>query len=199
MGAIDTVAAAIAGERKRLEAELARLDKAEAALGVQRQTPTPTVAAPAKPRRRRASASTSPAAALERSQQLLDWLREHGPAGITPACDALGFSKNQFRTASRRLMEEGKINRTGELQATRYAVAPAGPPPVPDPPAAGEDGTPQGRILALVTERGFHTALELAGMLKLPEEEIEAYCGELIREEELRMERRGSRPGYVAA
>jgi hypothetical protein len=211
MSARDAVLAAIATERKTLTAELAELDKAEAAFGVKAE-PTPPADPAPKPQRRRPQkrrGQTSPAAALERREALYTWLAEHdGPAGVAEARAALDFSEGQFRTAIVRLMEERRVTKEGERQFTRYDAVesgteppapssePAGAPPVPTPPS-GETGTLQGRVLNAVQSRGFATLGDLVQVTGGSSEEVLEVCGLLIRENEIHMERRNGNPGYV--
>lgn len=204
MAARDAVLTVIGEQRKGLETELAALDKAAKALGVE---PVPTStgeqSAPSprrKPKgRRRQKSSPSHADADARRERLYKWLAEQGePRSGSEAWTALDFSKNEFRTAIDRLLEEGWVNKTGERQFTRYTVA-AGPPPVPSRPDSEADGTPAGRLLAIISARGFATALELAADTGMPEGEVKTLCGQMIREEEVHMEQRAGRPGYVLA
>ncbi|HEY2479677.1 MAG TPA: hypothetical protein VGI17_13235 [Solirubrobacterales bacterium] len=56
----------------------------------------------------------------------------------------------------------------------------------------------QGRLIELIADRGSASVDELAQTLRVPREEIQAACGGLVREEEIRMASRGGRPVYVA-
>lgn len=113
---------------------------------------------------------------------------------------SMRFPEFSTRSALRRLVKEGKALRTGAAEATRYAARDAGAGSVAALTERGPDGggTLQGRLVELIAERGSASVEELAQALRVSREEIQAACGGLVREEEIRMASRGGRPVYVA-
>jgi hypothetical protein len=113
---------------------------------------------------------------------------------------ALRFTEFSTRSALKRLIEEGKVVRTGARETTRYVARDdvAGSPATLPERGPDDGGTLQGRLVELIADRGSASVEELAQALRVPREEIQATCGGLIREEEIRMASRGGRPVYVA-
>jgi hypothetical protein len=166
--------------------------------------PKETPAQP-KPKRRKASSggATSVKAAEDRAEQVFGFLKERGGmVGAGEIRKEFGWSPEQIRTACRRLVKDGRANRRGERQHTQYEAVGDGPatvvPPLPPkPPTAG--GTLQGRILGKVEADGFVTLDELAVFTGEDSNVVLRECGMLIRENEIRMDRRDGKPGYVPA
>lgn len=212
-----TVRKALETERRRLHAwaaglvkevegqrdeALRRLDLSESALF----DDTKIAAKTASNRPRRPTGGKrgmSPAVLAERRREaILRFLIEQGRAvSFSEIRTAMRFSEFSTRSALRRLVKEGKVVRTGAAEATRYAARDAGAGAVAVLPEQRPDdgGTLQGRLVELVVDRGSASIEELAQALRVPREEIQAACGALIREEEIRMASRGGRPVYVAA
>jgi hypothetical protein len=209
------VLATIETQRKAVnewsEREFERLDRAAIALGG--TTPRHRVqesSAKSKPRRRRHQAAvTSPAAALERSEKVCAYiLAAEEPVVPAVARKDLDMSEVQFRTAANRLIKDGRIERSGDRQFTRYhpvgqappaAAAPPPPPAVSTPPPPSTEGTDQGRILARILGDGFATRAGLAQFTGMDEDQVRSVCGNLIAEEEIEMERREGVTVYVPA
>jgi len=184
-------------QRKILRGELRTLDTIAVKLGgEQAEAPVPTLAT-SRPKSRKGTGVNSPAAAKKRQHQVYDHLAATGGEVAPKAIrDALGMSEGQVRKATQRLEEAGRVRRTGERQHTRYqAVADVPPAGSEEPPAAG---TLTGRVLAEIQERRFVTLAELIEASGEQEGVIRGVCGGLIREEEVQMERRGAKRGYVA-
>jgi hypothetical protein len=185
-------------EGRRDEA-LRRLDLSESALtrdikGVAKPAPT-------RLKRPGGKRGMSPAVLAERRREaILQFLIEQGRALSFPEIRAaLRFPEFSTRSALRRLVKEGKVIRTGAAEATRYAARDAGAGSAAALPERGPDdgGTLQGRLVELIADRGSASVEELAQALRVPREEIQAACGGLVREEEIRMASRDGRPVYV--
>jgi hypothetical protein len=186
-------------EGRRDEA-LRRLDLSESALARDPEV----VAKPAPTRSRRPVGKRGPSVAVlaeRRREAILRFLVEQGRAlAFSEIRAALRFTEFSTRSALKRLMGEGKVVRTGAREAMRYAAKSDGAGSVATLPRRRPDdgGTLQGRLIELIADRGSASVEELAQALRVPREEIQAACGGLIREEEIRMASRGGRPVYVA-
>jgi hypothetical protein len=189
---------AIQGIEAKRDDELAELNL-EAMTVSTEEAPTPKPRP--KPKSRKGTKVNSPAAAKERAERLATYLTEKGESVTGPeAREATGLSVVEFSTAVKRLEKEGRLTRTGKQQFSRYEATGAKassesvkPPPVP----AANAGTLQGRILAKVEADAFLTLDELVEATGANSEEVLRECGLLIREGEIRMERRSGRPGYA--
>ncbi|HKT82836.1 MAG TPA: FaeA/PapI family transcriptional regulator [Solirubrobacterales bacterium] len=186
-------------EGRRDEA-LRRIDLSESALV--EDAKIVVKAAPSRSRRPGSKRGPSAAVLAERRREaILRFLVERGRAmRFSEIRTALRLSEFSTRSALKCLIEEGKVVRTGTRGTTRYAARSEGAGTVATLPERGPDdgGTMQGRLMELIADRGSASAEELAQALRVPREEIQAACGGLIREEEIRMASRGGRPVYVA-
>jgi len=201
----EAVLEAIAAERQEARGWLKRLDAAEAAIKGRSLAapPKPIAGPPPRQKRKGKGATTSPAEALARQAKVHRFIAEQG--GLVAPKDiraATGLSENTFRTAASRLVEAGKLRREGDRQFTRYESikSPTGDAeesPTAPPPSAPPQGTLVGRVLATIQSCEFATVDELADLLDEDPALIESQAGSLIREEEIRMERRNGRVGYV--
>jgi hypothetical protein len=210
-----TVRKALETERRRLHAwaaglvkevegrrdeALRHLDLSESALA--RDTEVVAKTAPTRSRRPAGKRGPSVAVLAERRRKaILRFLIEQGRAlAFSEIRAALRFTEFSTRSALKRLIAEGKVVRTGAREATRYAAKGDGAGSVATLPGCGPDdgGTLQGRLIELIADRGSASVEELAQALRVPREEIQAACGGLVREEEIRMASRGGRPVYVA-
>lgn len=190
-----------AGVVKDVEARrdrgLRRLDRVESALAGDAETITKPTRTGAK-RSRGRRGPTVAAQAGRRRQAIHRFLVERGQAlAFSEIRGGLRLSEFSTRSALKRLIEEGKVIRTGTRGTTRYAAkADGSAAPAPGPSGAG---TRPGRILELIEDRGSASAEELAQALRLTREEIQRTCGALVREEEIRMASRDGRPVYTPA
>ncbi|MBS1881482.1 MAG: hypothetical protein JSS97_00830 [Actinobacteria bacterium] len=210
-----TVRRALETERRRLHAwaaglvkevegrrdeGLRRLDLSESALTA--GTEVATKRAATTPRRAGGKRGPSVAVAAERRREaVIRFLVEQGRAmSFSEIRTALRFTEFSTRSALRRLVKDGKVVRTGVRETTRYAARGEGAGSVARLPGGGpdHDGTLQGRLVELISDRGSASVEELAQALRVTREEIQAACGGLVREEEIRMASRGGRPVYVA-
>lgn len=186
-------------EGRRDEA-LRRLDLSESAL-VEDAKVVVAKAAPIRSRRTVSKRGPSVAVLAERRREaILRFLVEQGRAmSFSEIRTALRLSEFSTRSALKRLIEEGKVVRTGTRATTRYAARGEGAGSLAALPERGPDdgGTLQGRLMELIADRGSASAEELAQALRVSREEIQAACGGLVREEEIRMASRGGRPVYV--
>jgi hypothetical protein len=186
-------------EGRRDEA-LRRLDLSESALT--RDTKVVVKPAPTRSKRPGGKRGMAPAVLAERRREaILRFLVEQGRAlSFSEIHASTRFPEFSTRSALRRLVKEGKVLRTGAADATRYAARDAGAGSVAALSERGPDGggTLQGRLVELIADRGSASVEELAQGLRVPREEIQAACGGLVREEEIRMASRGGRPVYVA-
>jgi hypothetical protein len=187
-------------ELSRFDLALVALNGGKDAAGPAKPAPTSSPPGRVKPRRRRrVVASTKPAAVKERLDATLRYLveAEHAVApreiqrdlNMTPSC---------IQSATTRLCREGKAVRTGTGISTRYEAkqgAVAQLRASTSPPH--HDSTPAGRILETVEQRNYATPAEVAQASGLPLEESEKVCGELLAEEELKMDRIDGRPVYL--
>jgi hypothetical protein len=210
-----TVRKALETERRRLHAwaaglvkevegrrdeALRRLDLSESAL----TKGTEVAAKRALTRSRPPGGKRGPSVAAlaeRRREAILRFLVEQGrPLGFSEIHAAVRFTEFSTRSALKRLIAEGKVVRTGARETTKYAARDEGAGSPARLPERGPDdgGTLQGRLVELIADRGSASAEELAQALRVPREEIQATCGGLIREEEIRMASRGGRPVYVA-
>jgi hypothetical protein len=188
--------------------ELGRLDRAVAALYGAEVKPLPAETSPpaaqpsSKPKRRRRGGSAGSAAAVrERREKVFRFLVEEGkPIAREQISRALKISAYATRTALQRLCEEGKVARTGAHAATRYQArvkkSAAGPTlPLSAPP---QEGTLEGRVLAMIQDRGSPYLDELPQATGASLEQIRNVCGALVREEEIHMSQRNGRPICVS-
>lgn len=186
-------------EGRRDEA-LRRLDLSESALV--EDAKVVATAAPIRSRRTGSKRGPSVAVLAERRREaIFRFLVEQGRAmSFSEIRTTLRLSEFSTRSALKRLIEEGKVVRTGTRGTTRYAARGEGAGSVATLPERRPDdgGTLQGRLIDLIVDRGSASVEELAQALRVPREEIQAACGGLVREEEIRMASRGGRPVYVA-
>lgn len=186
-------------QRRILRNELRTLDTIAVKLGGERVEETASQAPTTpKSRSRKGTKTNSPAAPKEHQQKVYGYISETGGEVAPKAIrDALDLSENQVRKATQRLEEAGRVRRKGERQHTRYEVLTEVPAAasLAAPPAAG---TLSGRVLARIQDRGFVTLAELIELTGESEDTIREICGQLIREEEVQMDRRDEKRGYVA-
>jgi hypothetical protein len=191
-----------AGLVKEIEAQrdrgLLSLDRTEAALvgnGDVVVKPTGRGSRSHRGRRR----PTVAAQAESRRQAIHRLLVERGRAmSFSEIRTALRLSEFSTRSALKRLIEEGKVVRTGTRATTRYTARDDEAGVAVIVPTTGHDmGTRQGRILELIEDRGSASADELVQALRVPMEEIRTACGALLCEEEIRMASRNGRPVYT--
>jgi predicted HTH transcriptional regulator len=184
-------------ERRRDEG-LRRLDLSESALVAEA---TIVVTAPQGRSRRTGERGATVAVLAERRREaIIRFLVEQRDAvTFSTIHKTLRLSEFSTRSALKRLIKEGSVVRTGTGAGTRYAARDegAGSTAVPLRGQPDPGGTLQGRLLELVEDRGSATSEELAQALRVPREEIQAECGRLIREEEIRMASRDGRPVYT--
>ncbi len=195
-----------AGVVKDIEARrdrgLHRLDRVESALAGDAEAATKPTRIGAAKRSRGRRGPTVVVQAERRRQAIHRFLVERGRAlAFSEIRRAMRLSEFSTRSALKRLIEEGKVIRTGTRSTTRYAAKADGGDPHSAvlEPGSGGAGTMQGRILELIDDRGSASAEELAQALRVPREEIQRTCGALVREEEIRMARRDGRPVYMPA
>jgi hypothetical protein len=191
--------AAIEGQRdesvRRLESAAMALDRQEPASEPQPQDPPRS----GKPRRRRSKRpATTPAAARERREAVLRYLREQGaPRSRSEICRALSLSPDCVANALRILRAEAHVEQVGNRSATRYrargAASPGGSRGLPVP----REASVQGQILETLQERGWASLDELVQATGAPREEVLRECGVLVKEEEIHMGRREGRSVYV--
>ncbi len=168
--------------KQRKDSETTRLKQALLGLEGGEDRPQAPKRKPARPRRSRAS--TTPAAVRERCEAVLRFLIEQDkPLPRSEICSALGLSSSVVSTALRLLTEEGKALRLGTGAGTRYRAARSQVAVASNSPAAS--GTPQGRIVAIVEERGWASLEELAQATGAPRPEVRRECEALVREGEL--------------
>lgn len=185
----------------RRDQGLRRLDRVESALAGDADV----VTKPTRTRAKRSRGRRGPTVVVQaerRRQAIHRFLVERGRAlAFSEIRRAMRLSEFSTRSALKRLIEEGKVIRTGTRSTTRYAAkADRGDPhSAVLAPGSGGGETRQGRILELIDDRGSASAEELAQALRVPREEIQRTCGVLVREEEIRMARRDGRPVYTPA
>jgi len=179
---------------ERRDRELSRLDRVAAIFGTEEGKAEPAAGGPAaraKPRQRRRKRATA-RAALERREAILRHMAEQArPLALGEIRQRLRISDFSTRSALKRLIQEGRVTRTGTGSMTRYAASAEGPA------RSGPTSTPQGRILAILEDRASASLEELAQALRRPVEEVRRECGALIREGEVRMARSNGRPVYL--
>jgi DNA-binding IclR family transcriptional regulator len=142
--------------------------------------------------------STTPAAALERREGILRFVLEADhPVAAGEIREALNLSEHATRSALRRLVEDRELIRAGTGRASRYKPMPSAPGSRAAAPVRLKQGTAQGIVLATIEDRGFASLEELRQATRLPEQEVLAICGGLIREGEIEMDRRNDRPVYI--
>jgi biotin operon repressor len=151
--------------------------------------------------RRRSRAVATPAAVKERCEAILRFLIEQDePVSRSAICSSLGLSSHVVRTALHGLAEEGKVLRLGTGAGTRYQAAAgrlAGKASVS--PAAGLNGTLQGRIIAIVEERGWASVEELVQATGSARPEVRRACEAMVREGEIDATQREGRTVFVRA
>lgn len=166
------------------------LEQARAALdGGERkrqpQAPSPKHRANGRGQRKRPA--TTPEAALERRQAMARYLEEERESrSVGQVRRALGFTESSTQSGLRQLFQEGKIGRTGTGPTTRYHAK-----------GVAAAGTLQGGILSILRDRTSATLEELSQATRGPEEEVRRACAVLVREEEIRMDKRDRRTVYV--
>ena len=190
----------------RLHAEIAKLDRAAAAMNgndeAERGGQQRVVAAQRKPKRRRLKrASTSAAAVAKRCEDVFRFIGESPePVASGEIGRALGMSSHSVHTTLGRLLNEGRIARVGAHAATKYTLKRGldglgGRPP--GSRTSMSNGTLQGRIVETIEDRSSATAEELAQALGVPLDRIIDACGVLQAEGEIHMNSRNGRPVYV--
>ena len=97
--------------------------------------------------------------------------------------------------ALKSLIEAGRVTRVGENSHTRYQASGDGA----EGSVALAEGSGRGRILALVDDRGYASAEELAQATGISLEGVRSKCGALIVEGKLRMARREGQGVYLRA
>lgn len=151
-------------------------------------------------RSRRSPSSTKPEDVRRRREAVARLLEEGGgPFSPGEICRTLNLTPHTTATALKSLCEEGRAARVGRGPRTRYrakgnssggeSIGPGG--------SGNREVTVQGRIMEILQERGWASADELAQVVGVPRELIVKECGALLRQEEIRMERRDGRPVYV--
>lgn len=193
-------------EEKRDE-ELHRIDGALACIQSQRSRPPRRRSSrpAARPgRSQRKPAATTPAAVQERCEAVARLLVEvERPLSPKEIRQTLNLTSHTVNTALKRLAREGRVKRTGNGPTARYAAKGGGPDggsgakPFKPSPDGGDEGTLQGRILSTLQDRVYASADELAQATGASREEVIKECGVLLREEEIRMERREGRSVFV--
>lgn len=185
-------------ERQR-DRELARLDRAAAMLGEERGRPKQAPSSPksvsqrSKPKRTKRP-STTPKGVTERATavgRLLSEAEDSLPRG--EIASSLHLTPRSVNTALRLLEGEGKVRRDGTGAATRYLW-------VNRSPSVGaelREETLEGRVLATIQDWGRISLEELVQRTGASAEAVQAACGSLIREEEVRMGRHEGRRVYL--
>lgn len=167
-------------------------------------SPPPRSRLPRKAKRsrsRRSPSSTRPEDVRKRREAVARLLVEDGGSlSLGEIRQALNLTPHTITTALNTLCEEGRAEKVGKGPQTRYvakgnsssgeSVGPGG--------SGGREVTVQGRIMEILKERGWASADELAQVVGVPRELIVKECGALLRQEEIRMERRDGRPVYVS-
>jgi len=186
--------------------ELRRLERAAAALGgVSRRAgakagpeepPRPRSRAKRRSKRKRPGSAQ---ALHERCEAVFRFLDEQEePRAKGEIRSALRISDFGATSALERLMEEGRVRRMGVGSATRYEAKRRASTPRPSSPSVAEEGTIQGKVLAIVRDRGRASCEELAQALRVAPELIRRECAVLITEEEIRMDRHEGKSVYVS-
>jgi biotin operon repressor len=198
-------------EQKRDE-ELRRIDGALACLQDRRsRAPRRRSSSPAAraARSQRKPAATTPDAVRERCEAVARLLAEVArPLSPKEIRQMLNLTSHTVNTALKRLTREGRVKRTGDGPAARYAAIgagsgvaakPAGPSPGPGYRGGdgSNEGTLQGRILITLQDRGYASADELVQATGASRDEVVKECGVLLRQEEIHMERREGRSVFV--
>lgn len=160
----------------------------------------------AKPKRRtgpRPSVHHMAKEAAARREKIVKLLLNRGEELSPQAVKAeIPMSSSQAIDAFKRLTKEGRIRRNGPQTRPMYEAIVK---PLPNAPAASADerlapkdgGTDGGRILGFIADFGGARAADLAERFGLTGPEIEAECGKLIREGEIRYDRRGGETFYI--
>lgn len=195
---------AIKGIERQRDERLRQLEGALHALDhghdeVVSPTPRPTGDDAPKRRRRRSRKrpTTTPAAAQERREGMLRYLREQeAPRSRREISRALGLTADSTTNGLRLLCEEGLVERVGNRSSTRYK--PRGTPlPADGQPIRPKASSVQGQILETLQDRRWASLDELVQAVGAAREEVLKQCGALVREEEIRMERREGRAVYI--
>jgi DNA-binding transcriptional ArsR family regulator len=178
---------------------LLRFDEVASALGV---LAAPKVASTPRTRSKNPRRRSTAVLASERRHAIFRFLSERArPMAFSEIQRELRLTEFSTRSALKRLVEEGKVIRTGTGSSTRYQAKPDGSAaPLGGharSPEPSDHGSDQGRLLATVVERGFASVEELAQATHLSPEQVERECGALIREGEMRMARPQGRAVYV--
>jgi len=186
--------------------ELRRLDRAAAALGGVGRRP----AAKADPdelprrgsrarRRPKRKRPRSPQALHERCEAVFRFLDEQQePRAMGEIRGALRLTGFGASSALERLIEDGRARRIGIGSATRYEAKRRASTLSPSGAGHAEEGTVQGRALAVIRDRGRASREELAQALRVSPELIQRECAVLIAEEEIRMDRHEGKGVYVS-
>jgi len=184
--------------KEHRDREMNHLERALGTLNGDEEESSPTTTKrPRRSRRRRSSrASGTPAAIQERCEAILRYLVEQGEAlSRNAVCSALDLSPHVAQTALRLLCDEGKVVRVGIGAGTRYRAANDRQQGNRGP--VGAEGTLQGRILALIEERGWATLDELVQATNAPRKEVLRECDVLVREGEIYITQRENHSAYV--
>jgi DNA-binding transcriptional ArsR family regulator len=176
--------------------ELHQLEKFASVIGRSDAEPPAAVEEPAglsKPKARRRRRKKTPVAlAFERREAIFRFVVERDRAVAAGEIrKALGLSEFVTGRALKRLLEEGRIRRTGVGSTTRYRAQGGGPR------KSWSGGSGHGQILDLLKDRGSASVDELSQALRMQADQVRKECGHLIREDEVRMARRDGQPVYV--
>jgi hypothetical protein len=192
-------------ERSTLREELRVLDEVArhlrlAVKGANGKSSIPSADGTIKPQRRRprtksGAVSRSPEAAAKRRGEYHRFLLENGrstPGQLRAAFPDTGAKA--LRAAIKRLEEEGKVRRKGQPKRPLYEAVgePGGQETL-----ESLEGTLGGRLLGFIQENDGATLAQLMAATGVTEQEVRAECGRLIREGEIRFERRGDDLLYV--
>jgi hypothetical protein len=186
--------------------ELRRLDRAAAALGGVSRKPAAKAGPEALPqprsRAKRRSKRKRPGSAQaidERCEAVFRFLDEQEePQAKGEIRSALRISDFGAASAVERLMEEGRVRRMGTGSGTRYEAKRRASKPRPSSLSVLEEGTIQGKALAIIRDRGRASCEELAQALRVAPELIQRECAVLIAEGEIRMDRYEGKSVYVS-
>lgn len=151
-------------------------------------------------RGRRSRSSATPAAVNERREAVKRFVEEAGaPVSRGDISRGLGLTVHTVTTALTLLRNEGQVRRVGTNASTRYLPNKEGSHSGSSSPTRdlSSAGTLQGRILATIQERGWASPEELVQATGASREEVLRECGALVREEEIKMDRREGRSVYV--
>lgn len=110
---------------------------------------------------------------------------------------ALNIPDSSARNAMNGLVEIGVVRQVGTGSRTKYVATSNGKNG--STRSAQDSGTLRGRLLEAIVNRGRASLEELAEIVGAPTEEVQRNCGVLIREEEVRMDRKEGQSVYVSA